>query len=132
MGEFYPQDMPVEWWLTFYQTQFSCVWLSREAWQGLSTDAWYILLEDVRADFRFLLEGTLDEIHLRHASLRDDVRVIADVDARIIRFDMQTSLDTLTPRLRDRHENGAIYLVSHDARMEKLHEVATLLELLGM
>lgn len=132
VGEFYPDDMPEDWRLAYYQTQYGCVWLARAAWLDLPTDVWHTLLDDVRNEFRFLLEGSGDEIYLKHPILRTDARVIADEDARIIRFDMHTSLETLTSRLQDAHESDAVFLISRDSRLEKLREVATLLELLGM
>lgn len=131
IGAFYPDDMPEDWQFAYYQTQYHCVWLDRSTWRGLTT-AWRDLMNDARDDFRFLLEGSGEDINRTQPSLRNDIRVIADEDARIIRFDMHTSLETLAQEIQKSHECDATYLVSRDAQLDKLQQVAALLELLGM
>lgn len=56
-GTFYPEDMPEDWMLSYYNTQFSAVYLPAESWQAASPDVWAQWLYDTRDDFHFVLEG---------------------------------------------------------------------------
>ncbi len=135
VGTFYPGDMPEEWRLAFFQTQYSCVWLGRAMWEGASEAEVSAWLDDTREDFHFLLQsevGAIKEARTPSMSMPSHARMIADADARIIWFDRNTGLDTLVPALRLDSDTRDIHLVSRDAHLDKIHEVSALLELLGM
>jgi hypothetical protein len=57
LAGFYPSGMPAEWRLSYYNTQFSCIWLPCSAWRGLSLAVAEEWVADTRAEFRFLLEA---------------------------------------------------------------------------
>jgi len=58
-GGFYPEDLPEDWQLSFYNTQFRCVYLPAEYWRNASDEEVANWLQDTREGFRFVL-GTAD------------------------------------------------------------------------
>jgi hypothetical protein len=134
-GSFYPEDMPEEWRLAYYNTQFSCVWLARQVWQTATPDDVAGWTRDVGKNFKFLLEANTHDIARFEALskvVNSDALVIADADLGIIWFDAQTELGDLTSRLRTTPESVPVYLVSRDANLDTLTQVSILLELLGL
>jgi hypothetical protein len=135
VGPLYPEDMPEDWRLAYYGTQYSCLWLAQEVWMQLDADTLSTWLGEVADGFRFLLQGRQEDIE-RHfpgvaATGKDGPWLIAMADEGIIRFDAQTDLAELTMRIRT-SSGEPIYLISIDGHLEKMSEVATLLELLAL
>jgi hypothetical protein len=53
---FYPDDLPLDWRLSFYNTQLRCVYVPFETWKKATpkeVDAW---LHETKENFRFILE----------------------------------------------------------------------------
>lgn len=139
LGPFYPEDMPEEWQLAFYQTQFSCVWMENIAWSSADAAERQAWQADVGSGFRFLVGANPEadgisaiEFHRDAEALNEGRLVISDSDAGIIWFDMHTDLGELTQRIKDAVGAEPIYLISRDADLDKLSHVSTLLGLLGM
>jgi uncharacterized protein YecE (DUF72 family) len=55
VGIFYPEDLPPEWELTFYNNVFSCVYLDYEDWSGRSNAELSAWVDDTHDRFRFVL-----------------------------------------------------------------------------
>ncbi|MBS1148072.1 MAG: hypothetical protein H6R08_2248 [Proteobacteria bacterium] len=55
-GGFYPDDLPDDWLLPYYNTQFQAVYLPGPTWQGISSATWKQWLEDTQPGFYFVLE----------------------------------------------------------------------------
>lgn len=55
-GKFYPDALPEDWLLSYYNTQFQAVYLPAAVWQAASPAAWAQWLHDTREEFRFVLE----------------------------------------------------------------------------
>ncbi len=55
-GGLYPDDLPDEWLLSYYNTQFQAVYLPAAVWQAASEETWAQWLYDTRDDFYFVLE----------------------------------------------------------------------------
>ena len=55
-GSFYPDGLPEEWMLSYYNTQFQAVYLPAATWQAASAATWARWLHDTREDFHFVLE----------------------------------------------------------------------------
>lgn len=53
---FYPDDLPEDWLLPYYNTQFQAVYLPAAVWQAASSATWAQWLEDTRPGFCFVLE----------------------------------------------------------------------------
>lgn len=55
-NDFYPEDMPKEWWLAYYSNEFNTVMVPADYWrtgEGFDCAQW---LDDIHDDFRFYVE----------------------------------------------------------------------------
>jgi hypothetical protein len=127
---FYPGDMPDEWRLTYYNTQFNCVFLDHACWAGIADDELARWRDDTHDHFVFLLEG--DSNTPPPAALGDKAVLLPREDARLMWFDRATDLKHLRDWLtRVDAPGGRRYLLSRDADLGQMERVSTLLELLG-
>jgi hypothetical protein len=55
-GTFYPDGLPDDWLLSYYNTQFQAVYLPAAVWQAASAETWQQWLDDTQARFVFVLE----------------------------------------------------------------------------
>ena len=55
-GSFYPEGLPDDWLLSYYNTQFQAVYLPAAAWQAASEADWAQWLDDTQDGFCFVLE----------------------------------------------------------------------------
>lgn len=55
-GGFYPDDLPDDWLLPYYNTQFQTVYLPASIWQAASGTTWAQWLEETLSGFHFVLE----------------------------------------------------------------------------
>ena len=56
-SHFYPEDMPDDWRLSYYNTQFQAVYLPAAVWQAASETSWVQWLNDTQEGFLFVLEA---------------------------------------------------------------------------
>lgn len=134
-GAFYPADMPQEWQLTYFNTQYNCTFLEQAVWQQASAAEMTQWHADTHERFRFLLEA--DASHTLPPELADKALLISRSDARIVWFSRDTSLKELaaklTPDTVSPETAGSVqYLISLDGSLEQLERVATLLEVMGL
>jgi len=125
--EFYPEGMPEAWRLTYFNTQFACLYLQSADWQAASVDRMRGWAEDTHAQFRFLLEGAGDQPVPEPLAGR--AVVMREHDPAIAWFDRRTGLRDLTARLGA--EPSVKYVLSRDADLGQIERVRTLLELLA-
>lgn len=123
---FYPEELPGEWREAYYATQLDCVWLSRASCRAIGQAEADRLLDDTMASFRFVFETGSDiPERLRERSVLSD--------GREIWFDAGTDLSALSGELRRQAESEKpLYLFSRDGNLDKLGQVRTLIELLGL
>ncbi len=126
---FYPEDMPPEWRLTFYNTQFNCVFLPADRWRAVATDELERWAEDTHDRFLFLLEGA--EGTLVPKPLRGKALCLSDQDGRITWFDERSDIKQLAERLKQ-GQGGPRFVLSRDGDLSQLERVRTLLDLLGL
>jgi len=55
-GSFYPEGLPDDWMLSYYNTQFQAVYLPAVIWQAASDAIWAQWLGDTQDGFCFVLE----------------------------------------------------------------------------
>lgn len=131
-GEFYPDDLPEDWRLTYYNTQFHAVFLPHAVWSGATAAEIRQWLEDTHPGFRFVLEpGPGDATDASAASLFGDRlgRIARREDPHLLWFDAQTDLRQLKAAIDAAPK--PLYLFSRDAHLPSLRQVATLLVLMG-
>ena len=139
-GNFYPDDLPPEWRLTYYNNFFNCVYLRYEEWSGetiLTLSRW---LEDTLPSFRFLLEVSaanliedgpkLQLLAPRTGLILADPAKSAD---QLIWIDAYPDAKSMSQKLLlPRSPDDSIYAISSNHRLESLRLVQALLEVLGL
>jgi hypothetical protein len=127
---FYPADMPEEWQLTYFNTQFNCVFLEQGTWRQACSEKlaqWYA---DTHEQFVFLLEG--DASQQPPAELAGKALLVRRDDASILWFSRDSSLKELAGSLSKSAGVMPRFLVSRDGDLGQMERVATLLEVMGL
>ncbi len=127
---FYPADMPDEWQLTYFNTQFNCVFLERAAWQQASPEQLAQWQADTHEQFQFLLESeealpVPAELAGKALSMRRDAGIL-------LWFSRDSSLKELAAALAEKSGSAPRYLISLDGDLGQIDRVATLLEVMGL
>lgn len=137
IGGFYPEDMPPEWRLSYYNTHFECVLLPYREWSTRRIDELNAWREDTLERFRFLLEhppaALSDEDRARVDALAEKAILLDPEENRhVLWFDAQSTPRELAAKLQAKAAEGQVfYLLSVDADMAKLDETRSLLDALG-
>lgn len=126
---FYPEDMPTDWRLTFYNTQFNCVFLPASQWRQAADGVVEQWAEDTHDQFLFLLEG--EQGMAIPSPLQGKALCISAQDERISWFDGKSDLKQLAEDLKQ-WKGGPLFLISRDGNLPQVERVRTLLGLLGM
>ncbi|MCE5181390.1 MAG: hypothetical protein LLG15_06275 [Betaproteobacteria bacterium] len=131
-GCFYPEELPPEWRLTFYNTAFTCVYLGYAEWSECDLKALSGWVDDTLASFRFVLErnpaglSAGDEARLAVLAPRID-----PPGGRIVWLERDLDLKKLADELQLLAGSSApIYLISRDHGLEAMNRVKTLLEIM--
>jgi len=127
---FYPADMPDEWQLTYFNTQYNCVFLERAVWQHASPDQMTQWDADTHEQFLFLLESGEPQPHL--AALPGKALLIRRDDASILWFSRDSSLKEMAAALSGNAGVRPRFLISRDGDLGQMERVATLLEVMGL
>lgn len=127
---FYPSDMPEEWRLTYFNTQFECVFLPADVWRCAGPEAYAAWVSDTHERFVFLLEDALPEEV--PAILADKALGVGKEDARLLWFDRETPLKPLAGRLAAGDSAAPRFLLSADGDLGQIERVRTLLELMAL
>jgi hypothetical protein len=146
LGSFYPEDLPPEWELTFYNNVFSCVYLDYADWatrSGAELSAW---VEDTHDRFRFVLglgPGGFDgEARSRAEVLEPRLGALVDAAGAVVPGGNSANIVWLNEELDLRElarqiaillgTQGEIYLISRSHDLSTMNEVKTLLEIMGL
>lgn len=137
VGSFYPEDMPPEWRLSFYNTHFSCVYLPYVLWHRVSVDELARWRDDTLERFRFLLEpppdGATPEDAARLAALAPKALLAAPREGpAILWLEPGVDLKALAQALQARVAAGeSVHVISLSGDYPQLEQMHTLLEVLG-
>lgn len=126
---FYPSDMPEEWRLTYYNTQYHTVFLAEADWRSAGEPVIASWAEDTHGEFVFLLEGA-SEPELPVA-LQGKAMGLRRDDPRLLWFDHETSLKLLSQRISAQGQEEPFFVLSSDGDIAQIERVRTLLDLLG-
>lgn len=131
---FYPADMPQEWQLTYFNTQFHCVFLPQAFWRQASSDQIAQWNADTHAQFRFLLESTKEAVVQPSlpAELGEKAELVQPDDAALLWFTRDSSLKDLAAALSGNSGVAPRYVISRDGDLGQMERVATLLEVMGL
>ena len=131
-GSFYPDDLPQDWLLAYYNTQFRSVFLPHAYWTSATDAQLAQWVQDSQPGFRFVLESGPSRAAAGHAAdiLGERLGMITHRDdPRLLWFDAGTELKALSREIERRDK--PLFLFSLDADLAGLQRVATLLELMG-
>lgn len=130
-GRFYPDDMPEDWLLSFYNTQFQAVYLPAAVWQAATDSDWRQWLNDTREDFRFVLE-TAPERAAAPVSARLLWADTAWQAAHLWWLDEAPDLRALAARIsRHAAEGEPLFVFSRAGDLARLEQVAALKQVMG-
>ncbi len=133
-GDFYPDALPEDWQLPFYNTQFRCVYLSADEWQKageLEIAGW---LQETQPGFRFVLGGmsAMDEEAMRKAECFGE-RGVMENRIDILWANGETDLRELAGRMQKAAQSGiALYVIANNADLSQLRKISNLMSVLGV
>ena len=129
-GGFYPEDMPEDWLLPYYNSHFKSVYLTADAVRHVKPEVWSIWLNDTLDDFVFIVEceeslGLPDSLKVRC--------VQADWIARhVCWLDETTDLRALAQRIASHAASGEeLFILSRQGDLARLGQVANLRQVMG-
>lgn len=132
-GVFYPEDLPVDWRLNYYSTQFECVYLPYAAWHATPLETLQEWHHTTLEQFRFLLEPppspNIDAALI--AALGEKALLVPQRGPTLLWFDRDTPLKQLAQSLQALEQASSIYLLSTSGDFTQLEQVQTLLEVMG-
>ena len=141
-GQFYPEDLPADWQLAYYNNFFSCVYLTHSEWAGVALTTWRQRLDDMQPQFRLVLqtagplgahEKALFELLEPHIGFCDGSAPAHFANSGfLIWFASGLELKQLAHEINVARAAAApVYLISRDAGLGAIEQVRTLLEILG-
>jgi len=131
-NDLYPGDLPEDWQLAFYNSQFRCVYLPCSMWQEASDAEVSSWLQETREGFRFVLQMPKkpDGETLRRAK-RFGERGVPEGQVDIEWLEGVADLRGLAKRLQKAANEGApLFLISRDGMLAQLRQVSELMEVL--
>lgn len=130
-GRFYPEDMPDDWMLSYYNTQYSAVYLSAAACQAASEADWAQWLHDTMDGFYFVLEpGAAGSF--KPASERVLVASPSWAAAHVWWLDEAPDLRVLAQRITQQATTGEpLFVLSRSGNLELMEQADTLRQVMG-
>jgi len=130
-GNFYPDDMPDDWLLSYYNTQFSAVYLPAAVWQAASEATWAQWLDDTQDRFHFVLEPG-DAVPLKPASERVLLASPAWEAGHVWWLDEAPDLRKLAQRITQQAATGEpLFVFSRSGNLALLERANTLRQVMG-
>ncbi|KAB2322351.1 hypothetical protein F8A86_03685 [Betaproteobacteria bacterium SCN1] len=129
-GRFYPDDLPDEWLLSYYNTQFKTVFLSSRKGGAAGTQDWSNWLSDTLEDFVFIVENS-DGLQVPSS----DRILVASPDwlvRHVYWLDDAPDLRALARRIAEHAATGvSLFVISREGGLDALQRAQTLREVMG-
>ena len=130
-GGFYPEDLPDDWLLSYYNTQFQAVYLPAAIWQAASEATWAQWLHDTRDGFYFVLEPG-EAASAKPASERVLLPTPEWEAAHVWWLDEAPDLRALAQRIMQQATTGEpLFVFSHSGDADLLEQANTLKQVMG-
>ena len=130
-GAFYPDDLPDDWLLSYYNTQFQAVYLPAAVWQAASEATWAQWLHDTRDGFYFVLEPA-EAAPAKPASERVLLATPAWEAAHVWWLDEAPNLRALAHRIMQQAATGEpLFVLSRSGNAGLLEQANTLRQVMG-
>jgi len=128
---FYPDDLPQDWLLSYYNTQFQAVYLPAAVWQAASAATWAQWLHDTQDGFYFVLEPG-DTASAAPASERVLLATPGWVADHVWWLDEAPDLRALAQRITRQAASGEpLFVFSRSGALGLLEQAATLKQVMG-
>ncbi len=131
LGQFYPEDLPEDWMLSFYNTQYLSVYLAHQIWEDVPQETWAQWLSETREDFHFLLEPGESAVQPPPG---DRILVASPewASRHVWWLDENFDLRALSRRIGEHAATGEpIYVISRSGDLQRLQAVRDLVEVMG-
>ena len=130
-GRFYPEDLPEDWLLSYYNTQFQAVYLPVSIWGAASSETWAQWLADTQPEFCFVLEPGLQAFP-PPASGRALFATPEWEREHVWWLDEAPDMRALAQRIARQAETGQpLFVFSRSGNLALLEQVLTLKQVLG-
>ena len=130
-GGLYPDDLPDDWLLSYYNTQFQAVYLPATVWQGASSATWAQWLYDTRDDFYFVLEPG-EAVSAKPASPRVLLATPGWEAQHVWWLDEAPDLRALAQRIAQQAATGEpLFVFSRSGNAGLLEQANTLRQVMG-
>ena len=133
-GDFYPDNLPGDWQLAFYNTQFRCVFLPYSYWREVADAEISCWLQETREEFRFVLELPPEpDEKTMYMVERFGERGVLERQIDIEWLEGEPDLRGLAKRVQMAASGSPpLFLISRDASLAQLRQVGELMEVLGV
>jgi hypothetical protein len=139
VGNFYPDDLPADWRLTYYNNFFTCCYLGYSAWAQQPEATLVQWLDDTLPRFRFVLEtparlSEADRVRLAILAPRTGLAdTAAALQAYCLWLPSAPDWRALSAQIQQRAQTPGMpcYLISQTQAVADLQQAMTLLEILG-
>lgn len=130
-GGFYPEGLPDDWLLSYYNTQFTAVYVPAAVWQAASDMTWMQWLDETRDGFVFVLEPA-DAAAVQPASERVLLASTDWVADHVWWLDEHPDLRALAQRITRQVGRGeSLFVFSRSGDLALLEQTNTLRQLMG-
>jgi hypothetical protein len=131
-GSFYPSDLPDDWTLSYYSTQFQAVYLPAPLWLAASDATWTEWLNDTHEGFHFVLEPGDEDASARPVSARVVLAPPAWQAQHVWWLDEAPDLRQLAQRIARHAETGEpLYVFSRSGDLGLLEQAGALKQVMG-
>ncbi|HEY9098790.1 MAG TPA: hypothetical protein VIN38_07965 [Thiobacillus sp.] len=130
-GGFYPDDLPSDWMLSYYNTQFQAVYLPTEVWQSCTDETWAQWLTDSMEGFFFVLEPASNG-QAQPSSERVLMATAAWEKEHVWWLDERPDLRALAQRITQQATAGMpVFVFSRAGNLNLLQQVNSLKQIMG-
>jgi hypothetical protein len=130
-GGFYPDDLPDDWLLSYYNTRFHAVYLPNSVWQTVPHSTWLEWLNETHAGFVFVLEPGSRE-YAEPASERVLLASPAWMAEHVWWLDEHPDLRGLAQRISLHATTGEpLFVFSRSGNLALMEEANTLRQVMG-
>ncbi len=130
-GAFYPDDLPDDWLLSYYNTQFNTVYLPESIWQTVPGSTWAVWLNETQESFVFVLGPGASEC-AEPASERVLLATQSWMAEHVWWLDELPDLRALTHRISQHAVTGEpLFVFSRSGNLALMEEADTLRQVMG-
>jgi uncharacterized protein YecE (DUF72 family) len=126
--------MPEDWQLSFYNTQFRCVYLPYSTWRSATDEEIGAWLQETQERFIFVLQvADIANEDDRRKALRFGARGLADNEIDLHWLNAAPDMRRLAQRMQQAAASGVpLFIISREGRLSQLRQVGELMQVLGV